>query len=1016
VTRAHDLLRALRHRWGSSLLVLVLATVSVAAATVGPTYNAAGRTSIVQDTFTSAAGFEQGIDATVSGPINGILPAVQSGLLTDAQTGLGGPAAEKRLFGQPIDGMVIEIGVKAPTKQITLAWRDGTCANLRILSGKCPTSTSQIMISQSLAALNNWHVGTQISARAFHGLVVTGIYAIPQVNLPYWSLTSTGFFPSEEAAEIRASTGTDAAFTTRQTLAAAPAGQQGTDTVDLQIHASAVTAADVDRLSNTSLQILNDEGLSALQVVIQTAIPTVVTNVHASWNTLSTPVLVITGELLVLTWLLLFLVVVDAVEARGGEVALARLRGYGRWRSVIVAVAEPVTVLAVALPIGALIGGLIATVMGHSLRPGTPIPLVGASWVAAALATLGGVAAVLTAARRVLRRPVVEQWRRTSRGATKRAWVIDAVLLTAAGAGLLQLSVAGAFATTGNGAGSHDSLVLLVPALIGVAVAVVSSRLLPLACRAAFGFTRRSGSLASFLAVRHVARRPGGTRTVIVLVTAFTLATFATESFWIAHTNRHRVAAVATGAGTVFTVQQVSAQRLVNAVDKADPSGKKASAVLAYYGGTTSLLAVQPRRFAQVAAWTAAGAPQRGGLADLAPRVAPPIVLNGDAVRVQLGVGALNSPARLGLDFAVPGGDPPTPVDMGGLARNFDHVTLTAPISRCPCMLADVDLAPVKVSTALQGSIQIESVSVRSNGTWQPVPAATVTSQWHPAGAGDSVTSAGNSGTILGWSFTTPPTNDTLLYVADHPSPLPVIISKPLLSAPVGLVGLDGASLPFRDVQTVPAVPGQAAAGVVVDLPYAERSALNGDAAAVRQVWVAPGAASAIAASLKSQGIRVLATLRTSDAEALLLREGPGLAGSLFLLDAGAAALLAALGAVVSLAVSARRRRYEYAALAAGGVSQRILRRSLAIEQLLVLVTGAVVGVVTGIVATIVAVRAVPEFVTRPIAPALSYAPSVSVSASVLIGSIAVLFVIALVASRELLRAARPSLLREPPA
>ena len=80
------------------------------------------------------------------------------------------------------------------------------------------------------------------------------------------------------------------------------------------------------------------------------------------------------------------------------------------------------------------------------------------------------------------------------------------------------------------------------------------------------------------------------------------------------------------------------------------------------------------------------------------------------------------------------------------------------------------------------------------------------------------------------------------------------------------------------------------------------------------------------------------------------------------------------------------------------------------------LVTGAVVGVGTGIVALIVSARSVPEFVERPIAPALSYLPSAGVLAAVFVVTTAILLVVSLVASRVLLRAARPSLLREPAA
>jgi ABC-type antimicrobial peptide transport system permease subunit len=988
--------------------------VSVAAATVGPTYNSAARTSILADTFSDAAGFEQGIDVAESGPVNGLLPELNSTVISSAQEGLGGAAAERRLLGTPIDGMVATAGVKAPSKQVNVVWRQGVCAHLRMLTGQCATQPGQIIISPSLATRNHWKVGTTVVAHPFANLTVVGIYRIPDVAAAYWSLPSTQFFPTEEPGG-QANGGPDASFTPQQTISNGPSQLQGTDTIDLLVQIPNLRAGDVDPLSKTAQSLVDDEGLTDEQATVQSGIPFAAKAVHASWNTLTTPVLVITGELLVLTWLLLFLVVVDAVEARGAEVALARLRGYGRWRSVLVAVSEPVTVLLVALPVGAVAGWGVAGIIGHSLRPGTAIPLGVAGWVAAALATLGGAAAVLTAARRVLRRPVVEQWRRTSRGATRRGWIVDAVLLTAAGAGLLQLSVAGAFATTGSGGGSHDSLVLLVPALIGVAVAVVSSRLLPLACRAAFASTRRGGGIAGFLAVRHVARRPGGTRTVIVLVTAFTLATFATESFWIAHTNRHRVAIVSTGAATVFNVAPTSAEHLVSAVDSADPSGRKAVAVVAYFGGSTTLYAVQPQRFARVAAWGAAAAPQPGGLSALAPPAAAPVVLTGTAVRVRLGAGSLNSATRLGLNLLVPGGAPPAPVDLGPLGKKFASASLTASLSGCPCTLANFDLSPDLVSSPLHGTIAVRGIDVKNNGVWHALPATSQASQWTGVVAGDNVT-AGTNGTGFSWSFTTAATNDTFLFVADRPYPLPVVVTRPLLSAPIDLFGLDGAALSFQNVQTVAAVPGDPATGVVADLTYAERAALGGDLSANRQVWVAPGAASQVAKGLQAHGIKITSTVRSATAESQLLRQGPGLAGSLFLVDAGAAALLAALGAVVSLAVSARRRRYEYAALAAGGVSQRVLRRSLAIEQLLVLLTGAIVGVATGIFATIVAVRSVPEFIAKPIAPSLSYAPSVSVSATVLIGAIVILLVVALLASRALLRAARPSLLREPPA
>ena len=60
--------------------------------------------------------------------------------------------------------------------------------------------------------------------------------------------------------------------------------------------------------------------------------------------------------MLLLSWLLLFLIVTDSVEARGSEIALAKLRGHGRSGILIVGLAEPAVVLLAAWPGGVLDG------------------------------------------------------------------------------------------------------------------------------------------------------------------------------------------------------------------------------------------------------------------------------------------------------------------------------------------------------------------------------------------------------------------------------------------------------------------------------------------------------------------------------------------------------------------------------------------------------------------------------------------------------------------------------------
>jgi ABC-type antimicrobial peptide transport system permease subunit len=136
----------------------------------------------------------------------------------------------------------------------------------------------------------------------------------------------------------------------------------------------------------------------------------------------------------------------------------------------------------------------------------------------------------------------------------------------------------------------------------------------------------------------------------------------------------------------------------------------------------------------------------------------------------------------------------------------------------------------------------------------------------------------------------------------------------------------------------------------------------------------------------------------------------------LFLAEAGAAAALAAGGAILGLYLSARRRRYEYAALVVTGVRSRSLLASLVAEQLIVVVFGLLVGVAAGLAAVEVALRAVPEFLVAPAAPALSYLPPNGQLAALLAFAAAVVIGGALLASLALIRSVRLDELRAGPA
>lgn len=1031
MSQLRALMRGLAHRGGPTLMILTVALVAVAAVAAGPAYYDAARVSILQDTVGGAPVTGRGFEANETGPVSSTLPSLQAAVQGQLGNDLGAKAAA-RLFAAPVESIEGIGSYQSLGKEFVLAWRSDACAHLRI-RGACPAAPNQVIVSQSLAGLAGLHIGERLAGTGWPALTVTGIYQLPDLNADYWVLRSTTYFPMESSASSsrfpgagNANAALDAMFTPQATLAGAPVSQQGTSVIDDNLSTGRLRAADVPPLQSGMAAFANVPGQN---IIVTTEIPATLSAVESSWRTVAVPVFLITAALLALTWLLLFMAVTDAVDARGPEVALARLRGHGRWRTLVFGLSEPAALLVIAFPVGALAGwGAAAALDTVLLRPGTPTGMPLLAWAAAAVATVGGFAAIILAARRTLRRGVVEEFRRSGRRAADRGWVIDAVLLTGAVAGLLDLLLTGQIGSAG-----HNVLSLLVPALLGLAVAVVASRMLPLACRAAYGYTGRRGGLAAYLAVRQIARRPGGARTTIVLATSFALAAFAVAAWSVGRDNYQFVAGTQVGAPTVLTVTVPPGKDLGAIVARADPGGRLATVVDSYVSlasgtGGDVTLGVDPQRFARIAFWPRrfAAEPLTTLAARLDPPAPPPLILSGDAVRVTVRVRSMSVPGEQVFANVTTGS---SPVSLGALPER-GTVTLTGPLVGCPCALQSLELglsgqelSLSNAPTSVSGNLTITSFQVHQHGRWQPASARALasTAAWkeaNTAGHQPDVISASPSG--LGWAFTgVPAREDPALASADTPAALPALIPAALTAGRHGTfsgVGLDGSPLLLRPVAAVTAVPGAPANGVIVDRHYAELAAGQNFSQVTQEVWLAAGALGRIGPRLQAAGVRVDAQQSAAAIAAALERQGPALASVLFLADAAAAAILAAGAAILGIFLSARRRRYEYAALEASGVRRRTLGGAVLVELIVVLGFGVLAGIATGLAAAAVVLGSVPEFVTSPSAPSLSYVPPAAPLAAALGGAIGLLIIASVATGAMLIRGIRLDQLREAPA
>src|SRR4051812_19679160 len=700
---------------------------ATAAAAIGPIYYAAARDSILQDALTTPSVVTRGFQATQSGGLRGTLDEFEQLVDGEVRPAIGGGAQEQRLLKPPIAAIEHQVFFRRLLETVGLVWRSDVCAHLRLVRGRCATTKNEVIISSSLAVENHWRPGQTVKAEDHPPLTVVGVYHVPNTRLDYWYARGSQYFPVEVQNNLPLPP-YDALFTPRSTIESLRGNPQGTLVAVQVLNVPHIAPGDVDKIDEMASRLQNSVSLLDAQVVVTAGVGTTVAEVHSSWSALAVPVLVVTAELLVLTWLLLFLVVTDAVEARGTEIALAKLRGYGAARAMVFGLGEPAVLLLLALPLGALLGWAFAAALtGVLLRDGTPVPLPALGWAAAVVAVLGGAAAVIVAGRRTVVRPVVEQWRRTGRRANDRAWVFDAVVLTAAVAGLAELFGSGTLSSS-----SQSSLALLVPGLLGLAIAVVGSRLLPAICQSLFSRTRSKGDLGPFLAVRHIARRPGGTRTTMILATAVALATFSMAAWIVGDANRHRIAQISVGAPTVLTVLPPPTVDLARVVDRIDPAGHTAAAVETFDNGSVVLVGVQPQRFARVAHWSAGGVSDPSTvLADLHPPAPESIVLSGDRLRLRLrNVVVHPSKVAAVADVATAGSSAPTPVELGFL-RSGPTRTLVGELAACPCILKDFQLSPPGGTAGqVNGRLTIAEMDQHTSAGWVPVRGITGAGQW----------------------------------------------------------------------------------------------------------------------------------------------------------------------------------------------------------------------------------------------------------------------------------------------
>jgi hypothetical protein len=500
------------------------------------------------------------------------------------------------------------------------------------------------------------------------------------------------------------------------------------------------------------------------------------------------------------------------------------------------------------------------------------------------------------------------------------------------------------------------------------------------------------------MAARRVARRPEVSRHVVVLALAVGLVSFTVAGWAVAGRNRLTRSEFEVGAFKVLTVRTRTGVDFLHAVQRVDPGGRSAMAVVIENASQGDTLAVDASRLAAVASWPAGltrQSTQAIGRA-LNPVTAPPVVLTGSALQATVDLPrAISPPPELQAVVFDDAYQTQTTIDLGAL-KPGQHTYRSSTAGGCQssCRLVDLGLTwtPANSSPGRSVTVQLGLSALAQktpDGPWTPVSAGVHTPSRWQSGSGVQI---GGAATGLDVTLHVDADGEVATFSpADVPVSLPAVVTGST-GGPALAVGLDGGTINVRPVATVDSLPGVGAGSTMVNLTAAERVQEGPMQFTTLEVWLAAGAPSDIVRHLAAAGIDPVGQQSAVAQEATLSATGVSLAYALFLYAAIAALALALGSTVVVVVAAARRRADELASLQAVGVARRSLRRALLIEQGLVVGVGAVLGLAAGVGAAALALPSIPEFTSLGAGPPLGYtlpAAALGVTLLVIVASLA---------------------------
>ncbi len=923
---------------------------------------------------------------------------------------------------------------------INAYWREDMCDHA-IVVGRCPSAPDEALIDPTMLTTIGEQVGDEVSitytasagtdkkvATFKQTWTIVGTYTIDSDVDAYW------FDPAHTFGDglLRPPPGPGPPIPAPSLLVAASGIRY--DAIGGAERAIDMQRVDIDTMDAAQADLVQWQSQIAAQdpPVIQSddvvTLQSLFDDVRAEQHLLSQITLAAIVPLVVLALLLLYILISSAAEVRRQEVALAKLRGFSVAKVVRFAVAEPVAVLVVAVPVGIALAVVCSRLVSNVWLGQTPLVVTPQAITSAVVVTVVALAGALVAVLGVVREPLAASLASTTRRRTASRWA-----LLAQGA-LVMLSAAAVVQVVTSDATQSSSLVeLLSPLFVALGASVLAMVGLAFLARAWMSRTSGRGGLSPFLASRRLVRRQDLMQLVLPLLLATATATFAASAWTVADDWRASKAAATVGAPTVYYTGS-SPATLYWLTHRIDPDGRYLAAMVPPAPRTTDgarVALVDSPRFARVTSWDSswgAGGPQQVQGWLMEDERADPITWSGNDLTFELKdislQGSLNLPASLWMRYVSTATGDQVALPMGEVPMEGD-ATIKGFASGCDegCELQQLYISGSSSAVSdLHGSLTIASVAAGGDdpGDWR----LTDDDAWRPArpyGTTSGAAPVQLGASAGGLALDIPEGESTVvrLTTADLPDAPPLVATTSTQLESSGGDDVDGASLigtrtPMRVVGRAGALPLVGNNGGLSDLGAAlrEYGDLSTDVS-LTQLLVAPGTPASVMTELRKAGVD-LSSVRTEADELDKLRSDAFTLGwKVFLLVGLLTLALAFLGVLALAIVQLRWRSYEVAALRVVGVRRRDLRRAILTEYVALLGMAVVGGALAAVASLLLVLPSLDIGTVGTFDPAVDYGLRWLVLGGVLGVVLLVVLTIAFWISRRTVQLGTPSTLRQ---